>query len=236
MEGFLDKLTLCATTKKKPKMELGNFEIITLVEVAIKALIYSVIPTLFTLFLTEKLKGKIKNSFDEKLETIKKEHTLEINTFQTELDSLKSRENFKFTKLHEKRLYVLENIYKLLNKNLNHLRCYVVPVKQIPEGTTFDQNDDLLNENFRNTHNNFVEYYSDNKIYLDEQIEILIDEYLIEVSSVYNDYSETHFLKKLDKINPENYKKQAFAYKKIPEKVLPIKKRIELKFKELLEG
>jgi hypothetical protein len=91
-------------------MELKNLEIIMLINLAIKALIYSAIPTLFTLFLTEKIKGKIKSSFDEKLETIKKEHSLEITKFQTELNFLKLRENFKFTKLHEKRLDVLEYI------------------------------------------------------------------------------------------------------------------------------
>ena len=218
-------------------MENINPEINMLIELAIKSLIFSVIPTLITLFLTEKVKGKIKNSFEEKLEIVKKEHTIEISTFQAELNNLKSRENFKFTKLHEKRFDVLENIYKLINRSLNHLRSYVVPVKQVPEGKTFEQLDDSLNENFRNAHNNFVEYFSDNKIYLDEQIEKLIDEYLDEVSIIYNDYSENHFLKKFgDKPNSESFRKSAFAYKKIPEKIFPIKKRIELKFRELLEG
>ena len=59
-------------------MEFINTEVIMLINFAIKVLIYSLIPTLFTLFLTEKIKGKIKSSFDEKLETIKKEHSLEI--------------------------------------------------------------------------------------------------------------------------------------------------------------
>jgi hypothetical protein len=217
-------------------MELKNLEIIMLINLAIKALIYSAIPTLFTLFLTEKIKGKIKSSFDEKLETIKKEHSLEITKFQTELNFLKLRENFKFTKLHEKRLDVLEYIYKYLNSSQNHLRSYVVPLKQLAEGTPFDQNEDLLNENFRNAHNKFVEYYSDNKIYLDEEIEKLIDEFLDESLTIYNDYSENYFLKKHgDNFNQESFLKSAVAYKKIPEKIVPIKKKIELKFKEMLE-
>ncbi|AWG22412.1 hypothetical protein FFWV33_13200 [Flavobacterium faecale] len=207
-----------------------------LTDLVIKALIFSIIPTLITLFVTEKVKGKIKNSFEEKLEIVKKKHTIEISTFQTELNNLKSREIFKFTKLHEKRFDILENIYKLINKSQNDLQFYVCPVKRVPEGKTFDQLDDSLNENFRKAHNNFVEYYSDNKIYLDEQIEELIDKYLVEVSDIYNDYSENHFLAKFDnKPNPETFKKSAYAYKKIPEKIIPIKKQIEIKFKELLE-
>lgn len=218
-------------------MEFINTEVIMLINFAIKVLIYSLIPTLFTLFLTEKIKGKIKSSFDEKLETIKKEHSLEITKFQTELNFLKSRENFKFTKLHEKRLDVLEYIYKYLNSCQNHLRSYVVPVKHIAEGTTFDQNEFVLNENYRSAHNKFLEYYSDNKIHLDEEIEKLLDEYLEESLTIYNDYSENNFLKKHgDNFNQESFMKSAGAYKKIPEKIIPIKKKIELKFKELLEG
>ena len=68
----------------------------------------SIIPVLIALYLTEKVKGNVKNSFDKKLEDLKNRHSLEISKFQTELNSLKAKENFKFTKLHEKRLIVLE--------------------------------------------------------------------------------------------------------------------------------
>jgi hypothetical protein len=71
----------------------------------------SIIPVLITLYLTEKVKGSVRNSFDKKLEDVKKEHTIEISRFQTELTHLKSKDNFKFTKLHEKRLIVLEKTY-----------------------------------------------------------------------------------------------------------------------------
>lgn len=53
--------------------------------------ICSAIPTLITLYITEKVKGSIKNSFDKKLEQIKKEHTLEVSRFQTDLSSLKAK-------------------------------------------------------------------------------------------------------------------------------------------------
>jgi hypothetical protein len=77
-------------------MEISIFE----------ALIYSLVPTIISLYLTERVKGKVKNDFDKKLEIVKMKHTLEITKFQAEITSLKTKENFKFTKLHEKRLTV----------------------------------------------------------------------------------------------------------------------------------
>lgn len=64
--------------------------------------ICSLIPTIITLLITEKVKGSIKNSFDQKLESLKKKHAIEISKVESELNALKIKENFKFTKLHEK--------------------------------------------------------------------------------------------------------------------------------------
>lgn len=86
--------------KQRAMIEI-NPQVYIIVEFTVKALAYSLVPTLVTLFLTEKIKAKIKGSVDEKIENIKKEHSLEISKFQTDLNFLKTRENFKFTKLHE---------------------------------------------------------------------------------------------------------------------------------------
>lgn len=201
----------------------------------LKTLLYSLFPTLITLIITERIKGRIKNSFDSKIESVKKEHALEISKFQTELNALKAKENFKFTKLHEKRMEVLENTYKLLNDALHHLNQLVVPFKQIGKETTFEQNEELLFEKFRNAQNLFAGYYADKRIYFDEELEELIDSYNSEAITVYNDYSENHFMKQFGEISKETTLKASFAYKKIPEKIIPIKKEIEKKFKELLE-
>lgn len=205
-----------------------------LIEHLIKVISYSLIPTLFTLYFTEKIKSKIKSNLDKEIEILKKDHSLEILKFQTEVNFLKNQENFKFTKLHEKRMEVLENIYKHLNNAQQQLNAYVTPIKQTPDGTTFEQHDYLLHDNFRKAHNLFASYYLDNKIYLDNEIENLIEEYLSETHQVYNDYAERHFLRTLGDYNPETFIKGALAYKKIPEKVTPIKIKIELKFKKLL--
>lgn len=196
----------------------------------------SLIPTVITLFITEKVKGSIKNSFDKKLEILKKEHSIEISKFQTELNSLKAKENFKFTKLHEKRFIVLENTYKFLNETLKSLNQYVTPFKQDALGKPFNENEDKLLEKYQIAQNKFVNYFLDNKIYFDDEIEKLIDNFISENINVYNDYNENHILKKItETINPETRKRAILAYKKIPERIIPIKFQIEKKIKELLE-
>jgi len=202
----------------------------------LEALIYSIIPTLIGLYITEKVKGNVKSNFDKKLENLKQEHSKDITQFQAEINALKTKENFKFTKLHEKRLIVLENIYKLLNKTLKELSVYVSPVKFTPQDIKFEDYENNLQINYVNAHNEFVSFFNDNKIYLNETVIGLIENYLNEVSEIYNDYSANHMLKNMgDNSNVEIRTKAFTAYKKMPEKVNPIKKEIENKFREILE-
>ena len=157
-------------------------------------------------------------------------------TYQAEINALKSKENFKFTKLHEKRLIVLEKIYKLLNKASKELSVYVSPIKFTPKDTIFEEYENNLQINYVNAHNEFVSFFNDNKIYLNEIVIGLIENYLSEVSEIYNDYSANHMLKNMGDNSDAEIRKKAFtAYKKMPEKVNPIKKEIEDKFREILE-
>lgn len=190
----------------------------------INVILYSIIPTLITLYFTEKLEG------------IKKEHSMELSKFQAEINALKSKENFKFTKLHEKRFSVLEKVYQLLNNTLAELNCYISPVKSTPNGMTLDEHEDNLQLNFINAHNEFALFYSDSKIYLDENIASLVDNYLNEIGQAYVDYSQNHILRKFgDRQDPATHRTAYTAYKKIPKKIIPIKKQIEDSFRELLE-
>lgn len=202
----------------------------------LEALIYSIIPTLIGLYITEKVKGNVKNNFDKKLEQLKKDHNIGITKFQAEISALKAKENFKFTKLHEKRLIVLENIYKLLNVTSKELSVYVSPIKFTPENIQYEDYENNQQMNYVNAHNNFVSFFNDNKIYLNENVIELIDNYLNAMSEIYNDYSTNHILKNMgDNSNAEIRIKAITAYKKMPEKVNPIKKEIENKFREILE-
>ena len=204
-------------------------------------LIYSILPTIFatliSLYLTEKIKGKIKNSFDLKLENIKKEHSLQTSKFQAEINSLKVKENYKFTKLHEKRFLVLETIYQLINKTLSNLSNYVEPGQIIENGLTYDQHLSNLHSEFLKAHNEFTTFFLNNKIYFDKELENLIEKYLIEIREIYSDFYTVHFYRIVDD-NPdrETRMKGYTAYKRIPEKLSPIKIEIENSFRNLLEN
>jgi hypothetical protein len=206
----------------------------------INALIYSIIPTvlctLITLFLTEKVKGGVKIRFEKKLEKLKTEHSIEIAKFQAEISTLKSKENFKFTKLHEKRFEVLEKLYRYLNITISKLNTYVSPAKIVPTGEDYVENEDKLEANFQEAHREFINYFSDNRIYIGERITAIIEKYIEETNGVYFDYNEHHFMRKFGKdSNSKTFRKAAGAYKKIQEKIIPIKKEIENLFREVLE-
>jgi len=203
-------------------------------------LIYSIIPTviasLLTLFLTEKVKGSVKNNFDKKIEEIKNKYNTELAKFQSELDSISNQKSFKFTKLHEKRFDILEILYKSLNKKLKNLQLYISPVKYKPDNKTFEEYEDGLYQDYRESHYDFVSIFNDNKIFLNDTIIELVDSYLKEESEIFNAYYENHFLIRAgDRPNTEIRMKAFTAYKKIPEKISPIQKEIEDEFKELLE-
>lgn len=204
--------------------------------IILEALFYSIIPISIGLYLTEKVKGSVKNNFDKELEKLKQEHNKDIAQFQAEINALKLKENFKFTKLHEKRLVILENIYKLLNIQSKELSDYVSPFKFTPQDINFEAYQNNLQKNYVNAHNEFVSYFNDNKIYLNETVIGLIENYLNEMSEIYKDYSANHMLMNMgDYSNPKIRMKALTAYKKMPEKVNPIKKEIENKFREILE-
>ena len=203
-------------------------------------LIYSIIPTviasLLTLFLTEKVKGSVKNNFDKKIEEIKNKYNTELAKFQSELDSISNQKSFKFTKLHEKRFDILEILYKSLNKKLKNLQLYISPVKYKPDNKTFEEYEDGLYQDYRESHYDFVSIFNDNKIFLNDTIIELVDSYLKEESEIYNAYYENHFLIRAGDRPITEIRMKAFtAYKKIPEKISPIQKEIEDEFKELLE-
>jgi hypothetical protein len=193
------------------------------------------VPTLITLWLNERVKGSVQNTFNKQLEEIKKEHSKELSQFQSELNYIKSKGNFKFTKLHEIRLEVLKESYKYLNNNLSLLGKHVSPFKFTPEGEDYDENEEKASMKYRDAHNEFLQYFNSNSIYLDEDTEALLISFFKESGEIFNDYDKKQIYKSMgEKLEREDNLASVFAYKKIPEIIYPLKKQIELKFRELL--
>lgn len=186
--------------------------------------ISALIPTLITLWLNERVKGSVKNSFDEKLAQ-----------FKIELNHLKTKENFKFTKLHEKRLVVLEKTYHFIYESLELLKDYVQPFKFIPEGTTFEEGERILSAKFTDKHLEFHKYFNYNIIYFDDSIENLLNSYFDQMAEIYITY-DTDQSNLTENPQPEQgislNSKQAHTL--IHEKLKPLKRQIEINFRKLL--
>ncbi|GAA3776662.1 hypothetical protein [Flavobacterium ginsengiterrae] len=195
---------------------------------------YSIVPTVITLIITKITEGRIQSSFDKKLESTKKEHVLEISKFQSELDSLKTKENFKFTKLHEERFKVLKETYALLNKTRNDLGLFVAEIKLIPNNTTFEKNEERLHMNFIASNEEFVKYIDDNLIFFSDKLESMLAEFLEESFQISIDYKPNHPVNKLVFPNREVKKNAVSSYQRLNDNIQPIMIAIRTEFRELL--
>lgn len=182
----------------------------------------TIVATLVAGIVTKITEGRIQSSFDKKLESIKKEHTLEIAKFQSDLDSLKSKEDFKFTKLHEERFNVLKKTYALLNKCRNDLGFYVGEIKIIPNNTTFEKNEDRLHLNFIASHEELVKYIDDNLIFFSKNLESMLANFMEESFQISIDYNPNHPINKLVNAKSEANKNVESAYKRLNENIQPI--------------
>lgn len=200
----------------------------------IVGVVCTTISTAITLFITERIKGNVKNLFDKKLEDVKKEHSKEISQFQSELNALKTKENFKFTKLHEKRFDVLQTTYKYLNEHLKLLAYYIEPNKYIEDNTFANKTEFALREDYRNAHNNFQRYFDENSIFFSEDVVEQLNKYFSVSSQIYNfnDIMSNTFseLAKEFTMDIDSFKNPS----EVPKLLYPIKKEIEFKFRELL--
>ncbi|MND83405.1 hypothetical protein D3C87_1146930 [compost metagenome] len=193
------------------------------------------VPTLLTLWLNERVKGSVQSSFNKSLEELKKEHSKEVSQFQTELNHLKSKENFKFTKLHERRFEVLQKTFEHLITNLSLLSSHTSVYKFTPDGENFEENEKKASEQYKDAHNKFLEYFSFNSIYFDRETEALLLSFFQETAEIFHTYNQRQIMKSMgDKLDREDNLKSIMVYKKIPEIIYPLKKQIETKFRELL--
>lgn len=193
------------------------------------------ISTLVTLFITERIKGSVKNSFDKKLEEVKAEHSKEISKFQIELNHLKLKDNFKFTKLHEKRLKILQKIYLYIIENIDLLEKYISDYEVIRDEKTSNLQIDTITSEYTNLYIAFSKYSDINAIYFSEEIKKLIDDYIDEASSIYINYIKKYNSPIIMLLSDEDLNELINESSKLIEhKLIPLKKQIEIKFKELL--
>ncbi|MXO05772.1 hypothetical protein [Flavobacterium sp. HBTb2-11-1] len=194
---------------------------------------YSVVSALITLIITKIVEGRIQSSFDKKLENIKKEHSLEIAKFHTEIDSLKAKENFKFTKLHEQRFEVLKNTYSYINNTKSDLSKYVDLMKTASIDSTDEQYKQELHGNFIKSQEQFIKYFGDNLIFFSENLENIVADFALECMHISNDY-DTNKIFKIPLDTARKSQKNAESYLTLDDNIYFIMKTIKTEFRYLL--
>ena len=193
------------------------------------------LPALFTLYLTERVKGNIKSIYDRKLEEIKKENTKEISQFQSELNYLKSKENFKFTKLHEKRFEGLAEIYSYLSQLMELLHIYSASIKN-------QKNNDVDSIEIANAQNSFIntyaestKYISRNMLFFDDKTEVMLINYMIHCRDFFNTYDQYKYMQEINKEDKLGFTFNFDSeYQKLEKLIFPLKKEIEKEFRKFL--
>lgn len=186
------------------------------------AIIISVVSLFLNLWLNERIKASVNHHFKK-----------EISKFEKEIEVLKSKETFKFTKLHEKRLEVLEKTYSLLNSYYSSLNKFLIPFKVYNSEEISDPNKKDYEE-YVKAYENFNDYYLQKKIYYDVDLEKQIETFIKDSHKMTLQYTKYIFYDKVD-MNEEERINAMTSYKEVPKQILPLKEKLEERFREILE-
>ncbi|OCB73751.1 hypothetical protein B0A79_20590 [Flavobacterium piscis] len=204
------------------------------------------LPALFTLYLTERAKSSIKSTYDRKLEEIKKEntkeieevkkeHSKEISQFQSELNYIKSKENFKFTKLHEKRFAGLAEIYSYLSQLLELLHVYSVSIKNQQSNNADSIEIGNAQNSFINIYAESTKYITRNMLFFDDKTEQLLIKYMIHCRDFFNTYDQYKYMQEINKEDNLDFTFNFDSeYQKLEKLIFPLKKEIEKEFRKFL--
>jgi hypothetical protein len=142
-----------------------NFAAQLLTDATISAASTGIIIWLFREWISERLKGAIKNEYDQKLETHKAElkarSDVEIERLRSQLSIAAVEHQIRFSGLHEKRAEVIATTYSLLQEVYGSLGSYVDMI-QLEGGLTREQRRKAAAE----AHKLFSDYYIKHRIFL----------------------------------------------------------------------
>jgi hypothetical protein len=124
--------------------------------------------------ISERLKNAIKHEYDEKLVTHKAElkarSDVEIERLKSDLSMSAVEHQVKFTNLHEKQAEIIAKTYALLKEFHAKLGDYVAIFE--PVGVKPKDERRII---AAKSHEEFIEFYSKNQIYLSKPAVVLID-------------------------------------------------------------
>lgn len=149
----------------------------------------------------ERLKNSIKNEYDQKLESYKTElsHSskTEIEQLKSQLNIMTEQANFKFSKLHEKRIEAISQVYEYLSVFHFSLIEYTKPVELVGESPREVRRDLSIQASIK-----FSEIYRKKRIFLPKTVCQKIDSFNKKLISTYYQF---HFDVDIAQKNKENY-------------------------------
>ena len=194
----------------------------------------SVLQTLGLAIIASGLVGFVARSlithfFNKDLETYKANLQREQALSLAQLERAALEHQVRFTRLHETRAEVIAGIYRRLAQAQ---RCFEALVSPFQHAGSPDTNDRLRSA--QDAGNEFIQYFDENQIYLDKDTCQLI--------AVFNEEMRNSFItfwvfvvQQQGQPTADQVEKWSEAWKILREKVPPIRKAIEDKFREMLE-
>ncbi|HBS85467.1 MAG: hypothetical protein A2W91_16805 [Bacteroidetes bacterium GWF2_38_335] len=168
--------------------------------------------------------NKLQLEIDKKLESYKKE-----------LDLIKMGFQIQYSKLHEKRSEVIENLYKKLVNLHNLVLEQMAPIKLVIENLEKENLERAKNLDY--SYNDFFKYYQETKIYFKPETCIILDKIRLLYFNNIWDYNEYYFLKKgntpesiIQEYREKSKKASDFVRTEVPKVI----EQLEFEFRQLL--
>lgn len=143
--------------------------------IIVPGFVFSVITYIFKNIAIEEIKNKIKSTYDKELEKfkdeLKRQSDKEVETTKSNLSVEANRINIRFSKLHEKRIDVVSEIYGHLSDLYDALSFYTSALELVGMPSRNQRFDSL-----QNSYKSFKKVYTNSKIFLPESISSKIDD------------------------------------------------------------
>lgn len=181
------------------------------------------------------LKERWKSILAKENEKLKNEFSKELTALQSNLTSQREKDSFKFSKFHEKKFEVYEELYSLLNKYFVDLTVFCNPANYTKDVNKFEQNRDVYFKELMESQKNLLVYFDNKKIYLNKNIVKNISNFIDLSNQSYVSYNLIQFFEEV-KNSPftELYHMAYSSYEEIKIKLIPIKMEIEKILKDEL--
>jgi len=154
---------------------LYEFFLYIVKSIIVPGFVFSVITYISKNISIEAIKNKIKSIYDKELEKfkdeLKRQSDKEIETMKSNLSVEANRINIRFSKLHEKRIDIVSDVYGNLSDLYDALSLYTSALELVGMPSR-DQRLDSL----QNSYKSFKKVYTNSKIFLPKNISSKIDD------------------------------------------------------------